>query len=757
MPSRARIQISGIVQGVGFRPFVYRLARDLELAGWVNNNPRGVTIELEGAEEKVEQFLARLPQEKPALSVIQSVETSYLDSVGYKGFEVRESETAGGKSAWILPDVATCPACLEEVLDPDDRRYRYPFTNCTHCGPRFSIVRELPYDRGNTTMGSFVMCPLCQGEYDDPNDRRFHAQPNACSTCGPQMALWSREGEVQEVGNEALLAVGEAIRKGKIVALKGLGGFHLICDGRSSEAVRTLRKRKHREEKPLALMFPTLEAIRECCEVYDVEERLLLSPASPIVLLKRKGKGVIAKEIAPKNPYLGVMLPYTPLHHLLLRDLSFPIVATSGNRSDEPICTDETEAVERLGDIADFFLVHDRPIARHVDDSIVRTMAGREMVMRRARGYAPMPISLSEEVPSLVAVGAHLKNTIAFSRGSDLFLSQHIGDLENREAMNAFDAILLDFPTLYDLSPIAVATDLHPDYSSSKRGQELGVPVVEVQHHFAHIRSCMVENDLAGQVLGVAWDGVGLGTDRTLWGGEFLLAKEGSYKRLGHFRTFPLPGGERSVREPRRVALGLLFELLGEELFERTDLLPVQAFSSKELTTLKVVLERKLNAPMTSGVGRLFDAVSSILGICQKSRFEGQGAMNLEFALENVRTERCYPFEYTDDGSESIVVDWQKVVRALLQDQKEGLSVGEISMAFHNGLAESVVEMARRGGEERVALSGGCFQNRYLTERIIGRLAEEGFRCYWHQRVPPNDGGIALGQLAVAAEVLKRS
>ncbi|MFH1263986.1 MAG: carbamoyltransferase HypF [Pseudomonadota bacterium] len=755
MASRARIQIAGVVQGVGFRPFVYRLADELALTGWVNNNPRGVTIEIEGDSKKLDEFLLRLSKERPSLSVIANLETSFLDPAGYKAFEVRPSEEGGEKSAWILPDIATCSGCLDEILDPTNRRYRYPFTNCTHCGPRFTIIRRLPYDRKNTTMEAFPMCLACQAEYDDPGDRRFHAQPNACPVCGPQLSYCTPNGHEVEAGDAALRQAVEGIRKGKIIACKGLGGFHLLCDARDDAAVQLLRKRKHREEKPLAVMFPSLEGVKRCCHVTELEERRLLSLEAPIVLLPKDGEK-LAQSVAPENPYLGILLPYTPLHHLLLRDLGFPVVATSGNRSEEPICTDEKEAFTRLGDLADGFLVHNRPITRHADDSIVRMIGGREAVMRRARGYAPMPISLRVEMPPIVAVGAHLKNTLAFSRGKDVFVSQHIGDLENAEAIDAFEKVLSDFPELYEIQPEAVVTDCHPDYASSRTARELEIRLIEAQHHHAHIRSCMAENDLSGEVLGVAWDGVGLGEDGALWGGEFLVVDGATYRRAGHFRYFPLPGGERAIREPRRIALGLLFELLGKRVFDDHELLSIEAFSAQEIDVLQKMLVKNLNSPLTSGAGRLFDAVSSILGLCQCSRYEGQGGMKLEFAASNLETDRSYPFELIRKAEQPVVVDWAGIVRGVLGDWQEKRPTGEIAAAFHNSLVETIVRMAKETAIERVVLSGGCFQNRRLTERAIARLGAKGFRCYWHQRVPPNDGGISLGQIAIGAEILKR-
>jgi hydrogenase maturation protein HypF len=880
--ARLKLTVRGAVQGVGFRPFVFRLATELGLAGWVNNSPQGVFIEVEGPRAELEKFLLRLETEKPQRSFIQSLEASWLDPAGYTAFEIRPSEIGGSKTALVLPDIATCPDCLREIFDPKNRRHRYPFTNCTNCGPRFSIIESLPYDRANTSMKAFTMCPECRDEYDEPHSRRFHAQPNACPVCGPQLELWqSRTGfqpvsnlkdgdrlEACPTNNDALLAAAHAIREGKIVAVKGLGGFHLMADARNDDAVRRLRERKQREEKPFALMFPSLENVKAECEVSPLEERLLRSPEAPIILLRKlvrphpghlpqerenhppipresttgnnstnveyiethqccslspgervrarasvePNHSLVAPSIAPNNPYLGVMLPYTPLHHLLMAEIGFPVIATSGNLSDEPICTDEREALERLGGIADVFLVHNRPIVRHVDDSIVRVMLDRELVLRRARGYAPLPIQINTPLPScghplparrgegrgegsVLAVGAHLKNAVALSVGNQVFISQHIGDLETEQAYTAFRRVIADFEKLYDARPQIIAADLHPDYLSTKFAlerrpparhesknagdqhavPEAGAPVVmQVQHHIAHVLSCMAENEVASPALGVSWDGTGYGTDGTIWGGEFFLVTDESIERIAHLRPFRLPGGDKAVKEPRRTALGLLYEMSGESIFSgqnvrregapnrtRGACAPLAAFSPAELATLKTMLAKKLNSPVTTSMGRLFDAVASLINLRQQIRFEGQAAMELEFALDGVETDETYelPIENAEGGSKdssrithhaSRILDWSPMIEAILADIEKGASVGIISAKFHNALAESIVAVAKRAGQERVVLSGGCFQNRYLTERAVRRLQAEGFRPYWHQRVPPNDGGIALGQVVAA-------
>ena len=750
---RLRVTIRGAVQGVGFRPFVFRLAEELELTGWVNNSAQGVFIEVEGRRDQLQSFLLRIPREKPPRAFIQSLESSWLDRVGYTKFEIRESVAAGAKTALILPDIATCPECLREIFDPANRRYRYPFTNCTHCGPRFSIIESLPYDRPNTTMNRFAMCEACRAEYEDPLDRRFHAQPNACPSCGPQLELWDRAGQVLFRRDGALKQAAHAIRRGEIVAVKGLGGFHLLVDARNEGAVCRLRELKHREEKPFALMMPSLAAAQALCEVFETEERLLTSPESPIVLLRRhEDAGGVAEAVAPRNPCLGVMLPYTPLHHLLLAELDFPMVATSGNLAEEPICTDERDALRRLNGIADLFLVHDRPIARHVDDSIVRVVMDREMVLRRARGFAPLPIHLSRRsLPPQLAVGAHLKSSVALAVGSDVFISQHIGDLESEAAFDAFRRVIGDFERLYDVQPESVTCDAHPDYLSTKFARQLGVPVREVQHHFAHVVSCMAENDLEGPVLGVAWDGTGYGTDGTIWGGEFFRATRHDFERVAHLRQFRMPGGDSAVREPRRSAVGVLYEIFGDALFGLKELAPVQGFTRPELQIVRQMLHKQLNAPVTSSAGRLFDAAAAIAGLRQETRYEGQAAMEWEFAADGYQTDEAYPFRIRD-GQSPLVIDWEPMIRAMLDDVAENEPVGWLAAKFHNALAEMIVTMARRIGREQVVLSGGCFQNRYLTERAVRRLEQENFRAYWHQRVPPNDGGIALGQMVAASK-----
>jgi hydrogenase maturation protein HypF len=767
---RLQIKIRGAVQGVGFRPFIFRLATEMGLRGWVSNSSQGVFVECEGQKEKLDSFLLRIEKEKPSLSFIQSLEYSFLDPVGYEEFEIRLSKTEGETTALVLPDIATCPDCLREIFDPSNRRYLYPFTNCTNCGPRFTIIESLPYDRPNTAMKFFQMCSECRDEYENPRDRRFHAQPNACPKCGPHIELWNASEKILCTQHDALLQSVTAICEGKIVAVKGLGGFHLMVDARNEKAIARLRERKHREEKPFALMYPSLDSIRTDCIISKLEERLLLSPESPIVLLKRKpeiddAKNNISSIVAPNNPYLGVMLPYTPLHQLMMKELNFPVVATSGNLSDEPICTDEHEAVERLGNITDMFLIHNRPIVRHVDDSIVRVIMDREMVIRRARGYAPLPIQVKNlSKTSMLAVGAHLKNNVALTSGENVFISQHIGDLETKEAFTAFQNVIDSFQQLYKAQPELVVCDKHPDYLSTKYAKSLDASCIDIQHHYAHVASCMAENQLDENVLGVSWDGTGFGLDGTIWGGEFLLTDSTSFKRVATFRQFKLPGGEQAIKEPRRAALGILYQIFGNEIFEHVDLIPVQSFTQLELGVMRTMLRQNVNSPITSSVGRLFDAVSSLIGLRQRVKFEGQAAMELEFALERASARDCYPFFISTRDSQNQkstsenrdlnwIVDWESLITEILKDQKQNLDRSNISKKFHNTLTKIIIDIAERAGEKHIVLTGGCFQNRYLLDQTVQQLMDRGFHPYWHQRVPPNDGGISLGQIYAVARM----
>ncbi len=750
--TRLRILVRGAVQGVGFRPFVYRLASESGLKGWIRNSTVGVILEVEGSLRGVEAFLFQLEREKPPLAVIQGLETVFLDPAGYTSFDILPS-TGGTKQTLILPDIATCPECLQELFDPSNRRYLYPFTNCTHCGPRYSIIEDLPYDRGRTTMRIFEMCPDCREEYENPLDRRFHAQPNACPCCGPHLECWDHMGKVLKTGHEALLYGCQEIRQGKIVAVKGLGGFQLLVDARNEEAVTRLRTRKRREEKPLAVMVPGLQQARKLCVISEKEQRLLQSSEAPIVLLQRhEQEDGLAPSVAPGNPNLGLLLPYTPLHHILMHEIDFPVIATSGNLSDEPICIDEYEALKRLASIADVFLVHNRPICRHVDDSVARVILGREMVLRRARGYAPFPIHLPKAGPVVLATGAQLKNTIALAVEENVFISQHVGDLDTAESYRAFLSAAHDLQRMYETEAEIIACDLHPDYPSTHFAFKTGKAMNQVQHHFAHILACMAENEIEGPVLGVAWDGTGYGPDGTVWGGEFLVVENGNYRRVAHLRPFPLPGGDTAVRQPRRSALGMLYEMEGEKVFSCLQNLLPCSFDNREIQFLKSMLPRTVNSPRTTSAGRLFDAVASLCGLRQICSFEGQAAMELEFAVKEMDDpESAFSFELNPGASGGpAVLDWEPMIRDILFDVQSQVPIGRIASRFHNALVAMIHSVAIQTGHRKVVLSGGCFQNQVLTSRTVCRLRESGFLPYWHQRVPPNDGGIALGQVVAA-------
>jgi hydrogenase maturation protein HypF len=749
---RLRLEVRGSVQGVGFRPFVYRLAVELGLVGSVSNSPCGATIEIEGEREHLDDFHKRLRVEKPPVCDITQIVATPLPPLGNARFLICSSRQEGSKTAVILPDLATCADCLREIFDPKDRRYRYPFTNCTNCGPRYSILESLPYDRARTTMKGFSLCNDCRIEYDDPGDRRFHAQPNACPRCGPKLQWWDEEGIVRAEGEGSIIAAATAVRAGRIVAAKGLGGFHLLADARNQEAVMRLRCRKRREAKPFGLMAPDLATIQRCCVVSAAEENLLRSPAAPLVLLRRRPDAPVAPSVAPGNPYLAFMLPYTPLHHLLLAELGLPIVATSGNCSDEPICIDENEARTRLAGIADGFLVHNRPIVRPVDDSVARIVLGQEMVLRRARGCAPFPITVAEPLPALLALGAHQKNTIAVAAENQIIVGQHLGDLDTLLARNLFHRTIDDLTGMYELTLRAVVCDAHPDYYSTRYAEKMNLPVVRVQHHHAHVRACMVEHGLTGSVLGVAWDGTGYGGDGSVWGGELLRVGANDTERVGHLRSFYLPGGECAIREPRRTAVGLLYEILGEALFARRELAPLDDFSASELEVLRGMLRASVNSPRTTSAGRLFDAVASLLDLRHRVDFEGQAAMELEFAVIEDEEATIYPFNLDASG----VLDWEPMIRTILDDIVRGVPAGVVACRFHATMAEFIVAEARRSGESVIVLTGGCFQNACLLTKTVERLRAAEYNVYWPQRIPPNDGGISLGQIAAAAANIRR-
>ncbi|HEX4786262.1 MAG TPA: carbamoyltransferase HypF [Candidatus Sulfotelmatobacter sp.] len=725
---RLRITLRGAVQGVGFRPFVYRLATELSLTGWVLNSSAGLVVEVEGPGDQLSLFARRLEQERPKASVVTVCESAWVPVEGSTHFEILASDHDSGKTVNVLPDLATCTDCREELFDPGNRRFEYPFTNCTNCGPRYTIVLDIPYDRPNTTMRTFTLCPACRKEYENPANRRFHAQPNACPVCGPKL-----DGTIED-------AV-EALVQGEIVALKGIGGFQLLVDARNRDAVARLRQRKHREEKPFALMMPSLEVARSYCEISPAEVELLESQAAPIVLLQPRPGTDIAANVAHCSPYLGVMLPYSPLHHLLMQECRFPLIATSGNRSDEPIAIGNDEAKDRLKDIADHFLMHNRPIVRACDDSVVRLTRGRAGILRRARGYAPLGVRVAQSLPAVLAVGGHLKNTVAIGVGQDVFLSQHVGDLETVEARGAFEKAIDDLCRLYSFKPEVVACDLHPDYASTHWAENSGLPLIRVQHHQAHVAACAAENNAQGPYLGVSWDGTGYGLDGAIWGGEFFRVEGNRFERIAHLRPFGLPGGDAAVREGWRSAASLLFAIGASEQVNPVTDDEGQGKPRLESTSIRYMLERGVNVTPTTSVGRLFDAVASIVGVAQRNRFEGQAAMLLENEIGPLLTAEAYALTSGD---------WGPLIRAVVADKAAGVAIPLIAARFHNALIGWIVEVATQAAEKQIVLSGGVFQNRYLTEHAAAALESRGFEVHTHQRVPPNDGGIALGQAVMS-------
>ncbi|MBF0570668.1 MAG: carbamoyltransferase HypF [Candidatus Omnitrophica bacterium] len=763
-----RMDMRGTVQGVGFRPWVYRLARQLELKGFVQNTSQGARVEVEGQEKGIEDFIKTIRTQPPVHCVITQLSFTDIKHQGFGQFQILSSLDDHRHEAFVLPDIATCPECLKEIFDPSNPRYLYPFTNCTHCGPRYSIIEALPYDRSNTSMKGFLMCPSCQAEYDDPLNRRFHAQPNACPVCGPQIFLWDDQGQKIACFKEALNQAADLIKEGRIVAVKGIGGFHLMADALNSQAILLLRKRKKRPHKPFAVMMPSLNMASQYCQISFLEAQNLQAPAAPIVLLNKNEEWLkVSEEVAPDNPYLGVLLPCLPLHHILMRILDRPIVATSGNFSEEPICIDNDEALGRLKGIADFFLLHDRPIVRQVDDSVIQIVCGSPSFLRRSRGYAPLPVDIGFDISGTLAVGAHQKNTIAIGLEQGVIVSQHIGDLDNEISCKAFESTIDSLESIYDTPIERVVCDQHPDYASSRFARSLNVKTIDVQHHHAHAASCMAEHGIKEEVLGVCWDGTGAGPDGTVWGGEFLTTNGADYERLAHLKLFSLPGAKQAIREPSRSALGLLFELCQGRWEEFKDLPCVKAFNPSQLALIRKMIEQKINTPHTSSMGRLFDGISSIIGLCHKASFEGQAAMSLEFRASNTLALPFYCYKITSaqqDASffggepkqgEMILVDWSPMVTGIIEDFRQGIQAASIASRLHRTLAEIIIDIARLANKNKVVLTGGCFQNKFLTQMAVDRLRQEGFSPYWQQQVPANDGGISLGQMYIAARRLK--
>ena len=812
---RYEARVFGLVQGVGFRPFVARLARELELTGWVINDGNGVLIDVEGSREKIEQFFTRLKTDAPPLARISTIKKIEKEPAGHKSFSIRESLKPAQRFALISPDVATCDDCLRELLDPSDRRYRYPFINCTNCGPRFTIVTDVPYDRVRTTMQSFKMCGACFDEYTTDTDRRYHAEPIACPVCGPRIRLVTKSG-AEVPGNPIENAVA-LLKENAIIAVKGLGGYHLACDATSSLAVSTLRKRKCREEKPLAIMVRDIDVAKSICFVSVEEEALLASPQRPIVLLAKRRDIQIAEEVAPHNKYLGVMLPYTPLHHLLLGSVpsqerpngtpgtnerlaakglganelaaSAPgagisdnerrtvpgisgnealtssgtrneemsaLVMTSGNLTDEPLAYKDEEAQFKLGNIADYFLLHNREIFTRCDDSVAKILRGKPQMIRRSRGYVPDPTQLPFAGPQILAVGAELKNVFCLAKNDVAFLGHHIGDIKNLEAYDAFKTGIDHLEKLLFIEPELVVHDLHPDYLSTRYASESGLPSVAVQHHHAHVASCMAENGITGKVIGLSFDGTGYGTDGTVWGGEFLVADFEGFERVGHFAAVELPGGEAAINEPWRMALSYLGAAFGAELAHRY--IPVvERIGPNKVGAILRMIERRVNSPLTSSVGRLFDAVSSLVGLRDFVSFEGQAAMELEMVASGEPGQKPYPYKVVEQEGR-FVIDVGDMIISICDDIDNGKTISDISRRFHETLSHAVVSVCEnirtRTTIKEVCMSGGVFQNTLLSNLLIDSLEKAGFKVYFHSLVPPNDGGIALGQAAIGSFTL---
>ncbi len=761
---RRRLDVRGRVQGVGFRPFVYRLASELRLGGLVGNDARGAFVEVEGPSGAVDRFTGRLRSELPPLAKIESMAAGDLTPKNEPGFRIDRSRDGGRAEARITPDVATCDDCLSELNDPSDRRYRYPFINCTNCGPRYSIIRAVPYDRANTTMATFEMCPTCRSEYEEPSDRRFHAQPDACEICGPHLSFVKGDGAKME--GDAIKLCAEMLIEGGLVAIKGLGGFHLACRADSDEAVLRLRRRKAREAKPLAVMVGSEERARELAILDEASTAALVSPIRPIVLAPRRPDAPVSEHVAPSSPCLGIMLPYTPIHHLLFAEGIPACVMTSGNPSAEPLCGDNDEALRRLGEIADAFLMHDRDIERRVDDSIVVAMtrpgedgpAHYTLPIRRARGYVPDPIYVPvESAVSILAVGGQLKSALCLLRGDTAVMSEHLGELDNPSAYRNFVETVERFESLLEVKPELCAFDLHPDYAATRYARGLSVPLEGVQHHHAHVVSCMAENGLTGKVVGIACDGTGYGTDGRIWGCEVLVCDEASFERAGHLRYYPLIGGDSAALETWRPAAGLLRETFGDGW---SDLGAMRRVDAEKLRVAERRLSGEARLVETSSLGRLFDAAAFLLGLCDRNLFEAQAARALESAASAVENADPLPYELSRGDDGEIVLDVREMIRELVASAGDGGNVQSLARAFHETvaamLAEAAARAAKRENLRKVVLSGGCFANRLLLGSLWRRLRQNGLDVFVHQNVPTGDGGIALGQALVAAARIRR-
>ena len=749
-----RVEINGIVQGVGFRPFVYQLANRYDLKGKVANTSSGVAIHIQGPQTNIESFSKDLTQKCPPLAHITEISLYDEHIKDFRDFTIVDSRKPALMTTLISPDVAVCDDCRRELFDLHNRRFGYPFINCTNCGPRYTIIDDIPYDRPKTSMKHFTMCPICQAEYDDPGNRRFHAQPNACAECGPHIDLY--DNTRQKIATpKPLEKTVELIKQGYIIAIKGLGGFHLAVDAENDQAVANLRKRKHREEKPFALMSFDVESVQSYAKVGPEEEKLLKSPQRPIVLLKKREPNSISKEVAPRNRYFGAILPYTPLHYLLLSRGFTALVMTSGNLREEPIAIDNDDAFERLSDIADYFLIHNRDIYLRSDDSIVRKAAGAIRFIRRSRGYVPVPVFLNKKVPSILACGAELKNTVCLTKGNQAFLSQHIGDLENMATYDFFKLTIRHMQRILDINPEIIAFDLHPDYLSTRYAEELqNINKIQVQHHHAHIVSAMAENRIDDPVIGLSFDGTGYGTDGAIWGGEILIADIEKFYRAAHFAYVPMPGSTAAIKEPWRMAVSYLYDAFGDKFWD----LDLPLF--KEMDTIKVkimvdMVNKKINSPLTSSLGRLFDGIAAITGIRYKVAFEGQAAMELEMLAAD-KVADIYDYEWISTEGHKILT--RPIIQGVVNDMVNGIHPSVISRKFHQTLIQMFSDLCavirKESGLNRVVLSGGVFQNSLLLTGLIKALEEKNFQVFTHSKVPANDGGISLGQAMVAAAVV---
>ena len=752
--TRRRIRVRGVVQGVGFRPFVFRLTQELNLAGFVGNDSEGVIIEVEGKLSQIESFVTRLKTENPVLSGIVSFDQQTIQAKHDSAFRIITSSHQQVGSTLISPDIATCPDCLAELFDPKDRQYRYPFINCTNCGPRYTIIESIPYDRPRTSMKVFPMCSACASEYKDPVDRRFHAQPNACPVCGPRLSLY--DGRKAMTSTDPIQVVVDTLKQGKIVAIRGVGGFHIAVDPFNVEAVNTLRARKGRAEKPFALMADSVATVRKYCHVSDDEARLLQDHARPIVLLRRKRDCAIPQEIAPFNKYIGFMLPYTPLHHLLLKGNFDCLVMTSANYSEEPIAIGNDEAITRLGAMVDLFLLHDREILQRCDDSVARIADGRVQLIRRSRGYVPLPVSVSRRVETVIlGCGGELKNTIALSRGNEVFHSQHIGDLDNPQALAFYEHSISHLAELLEVKIDAIAHDMHPEYLSTRWARAQNLPTVAVQHHHAHLASVLAENQSEGKAIGIILDGTGYGTDGTIWGGELLIGDMKWFDRFAWLAPVPMPGGSAAIKQPWRMAVSHLYHAYGKA-FTQLDLPVLRQVSSGEMTVLTQMIDKGINSPLTSSCGRLFDAVAAIVGIRDEVTFEAQAAIELEMAAEESTTasKRLEPAVMAGGA-----IDTSYLIKEAVEGFMRHEGVQDIAAKFHHHLAELLVAAAvaarRTTGIETVALSGGVFQNRFITKYMLDLLRLEKFTVLQHRELPVNDAGLALGQIMVARAQLE--